>query len=110
MAGGDVTRVVKALIAAHSANIDLSVAQAKAIDLAGRDVYQAVRTSVVPQIIETPMVSAVAKDGIELKAIKLARAAIINDFFLMCLLLIKKSVYIILSIFWAIRKSKFIFS
>jgi len=67
MANGDVERVVKALISAHSANMDLSVQTAKAIDLAGRDVYQAVRNSVVPKIIETPVVSAMAKDGIELK-------------------------------------------
>lgn len=67
MANGDIERVVKALVSAHSANMDLSVQTAKAIDLAGRDVYQAVRTSVVPKIIETPMVSAMAKDGIELK-------------------------------------------
>lgn len=67
MANGDVERVVKALISAHSANMDLSVQTAKAIDLAGRDVYQAVRNSVVPKIIETPTVSAMAKDGIELK-------------------------------------------
>ena len=67
MANGDIERVVKALVSAHSANMDLSVQTAKAIDLAGRDVYQAVRTSVVPKIIETPAVSAMAKDGIELK-------------------------------------------
>ncbi len=67
MANGDIERVVKALISAHSANMDLSVQTAKAIDLAGRDVYQAVRNSVVPKIIETPVVSAMAKDGIELK-------------------------------------------
>lgn len=67
MANGDVERVVKALISAHSANMDLSVQTAKAIDLAGRDVYQAVRNSVVPKIIETPEISAMAKDGIELK-------------------------------------------
>jgi uncharacterized protein YqfA (UPF0365 family) len=67
MAGGNVEHVVKALVAAHSANMDLSSNQAKAIDLAGRDVYQAVRTSVMPRIIETPVISAVAKDGIELK-------------------------------------------
>ncbi len=67
MANGDIERVVKALISAHSANMDLSVQTAKAIDLAGRDVYQAVRNSVVPKIIETPFVSAMAKDGIELK-------------------------------------------
>ena len=66
MAGGNVETVVKALVAAYSANIDLTVSKAKAIDLAGRDVYQAVRNTVVPKIIETPEISAVAKDGIEL--------------------------------------------
>ena len=67
MAGGNVDRVVKALISAHSANIDISLQTAKAIDLAGRDVYEAIRTSVVPKVIETPLISAVAKDGVELK-------------------------------------------
>ena len=66
MAGGNVENVVKALAAAFSANIDLTVQKAKAIDLAGRDVYEAVRNTVVPKIIETPEISAVAKDGIEL--------------------------------------------
>ena len=66
MAGGNVENVVKALVAAYSANIDLTVSKAKAIDLAGRDVYHAVRNTVVPKIIETPEISAVAKDGIEL--------------------------------------------
>ena len=66
MAGGSVENVVKALVAAFSANIDLTVQKAKAIDLAGRDVYEAVRNTVVPKIIETPEISAVAKDGIEL--------------------------------------------
>ncbi len=66
MAGGNVEIVVKALIAAHNANIDLTVQKAKAIDLAGRDVYEAVKNTVVPKIIETPEISAVAKDGIEL--------------------------------------------
>lgn len=67
MAGGNVDRVVKALISAHSANIDINIQTAKAIDLAGRDVYEAIRTSVVPKVIETPLISAVAKDGVELK-------------------------------------------
>ena len=67
LAGGNVDRVVKALISAHSANIDISLETAKAIDLAGRDVYEAIRTSVVPKVIETPTISAVAKDGVELK-------------------------------------------
>ncbi len=66
MAGGNVENVVKALVAAFSASIDLTVQKAKAIDLAGRDVYEAVRNTVVPKIIETPEISAVAKDGIEL--------------------------------------------
>ena len=66
MAGGNVENVVKALVAAYSASIDLTVQKAKAIDLAGRDVYEAVRNTVVPKIIETPEISAVAKDGIEL--------------------------------------------
>jgi len=67
MAGGNVDRVVKAMISAHSANIDINFQTAKAIDLAGRDVYEAIRTSVVPKVIETPLISAVAKDGVELK-------------------------------------------
>lgn len=67
LAGGNVDLVVKALISAHSANIDISLETAKAIDLAGRDVYEAIRTSVVPKVIETPTISAVAKDGVELK-------------------------------------------
>ena len=66
MAGGNVENVVKALVAAYSANIDLTVQKAKAIDLAGRDVYEAVKNTVVPKIIETPEIAAVAKDGIEL--------------------------------------------
>ena len=66
MAGGNVENVVKALVAAYSANIDLTAQKAKAIDLAGRDVYEAVKNTVVPKIIETPEISAVAKDGIEL--------------------------------------------
>ncbi len=67
MAGGDVLKVVNALISAHSAKINLSIDTAKAIDLAGRDVLNAVKVSVNPKVIETPMVSAIAKDGVELK-------------------------------------------
>ena len=66
MAGGNVENVVKALVAAYSASIDLTTQKAMAIDLAGRDVYEAVKNTVVPKIIETPEISAVAKDGIEL--------------------------------------------
>lgn len=69
LAGGNVDRVVDALIAAHRADIDLIFERAAAIDLAGRDVLQAVQMSVNPRVIETPVVSAVAKDGIELKVI-----------------------------------------
>ena len=67
MAGGDVLKVVNALISAHSANIDLSLRTAKAIDLAGRDVLNAVKVSVNPKVIETPAISAIAKNGIELR-------------------------------------------
>ncbi len=66
MAGGDVVKVVNALISAHSAKINLSIDTAKAIDLAGRDVLNAVKVSVNPKVIETPLVSAIAKDGVEL--------------------------------------------
>lgn len=68
LAGGNVDRVVDALIAAHRAQISLSFERAQAIDLAGRNVLEAVQMSVNPKVIETPIVSAVAKDGIELKA------------------------------------------
>jgi uncharacterized protein YqfA (UPF0365 family) len=71
MAGGNVTNVVFALIAASKANIPLTFETATAIDLAGRDVKTAVETSVYPKVIDAPrdgFLSAVAKDGIELKA------------------------------------------
>jgi uncharacterized protein YqfA (UPF0365 family) len=67
LAGGNVDRVIDALIAAHRAEIPLPFARSAAIDLAGRDVLQAVQMSVNPQVIETPVVSAVAHNGIELK-------------------------------------------
>ncbi|NLL55972.1 MAG: flotillin-like protein FloA [Clostridiales bacterium] len=67
MAKGDVIKVVNALISAHSANIELSTRTAMAIDLAGRDVLNAVKVSVNPKVIETPIVAAIAKDGIELR-------------------------------------------
>lgn len=67
LAGGNVDRVVNALIAAQRANIPLGFERAAAIDLAGRDVLQAVQMSVNPRVIETPTVAAVAKDGIEVK-------------------------------------------
>lgn len=69
LSSGDVEKVVNALISADKANIDLSFEQAAAIDLAGRDVYEAVQVSVNPKVIETPPVSAVAKDGIQLRAV-----------------------------------------
>jgi uncharacterized protein YqfA (UPF0365 family) len=69
LAGGNVDRVVNALIAAHRANIHLEFERAAAIDLAGRDVLLAVQMSVNPRVIETPTVSAVAKNGIEVKVI-----------------------------------------
>ncbi len=75
LAGGDVPGVVRAIIAAHRADIDLDYFRAAAIDLAGRDVVDAVRTSVQPKVIECPdpkrsqktTLSAIAKNGVELK-------------------------------------------
>ena len=69
LAGGHVQQVVNALISADKANIDLTFERATAIDLAGRDVFEAVQVSVNPKVIETPPVSAVAKDGIQVRAI-----------------------------------------
>lgn len=66
LAGGNVNGVVNALIAAERAQMSLTFEQASAIDLAGRDVFEAVKMSVTPKVIETPLISAVAKDGIEL--------------------------------------------
>lgn len=68
LAGGHVQRVVNALISADKANISLDFRSATAIDLAGRDVFEAVQMSVNPKVINTPPVSAVAKDGIQLIA------------------------------------------
>lgn len=65
MSGGHVTDVVKALVSATKANIPMTYKQAAAIDLAGRDVLDAVKTSVNPKVINTPAVEAVAKDGIQ---------------------------------------------
>ena len=75
LAGGDVMRVTNAIIAAHRASIDLDFDRAAAIDLAGRDVLDAVKTSVYPKVIDCPdpqrsgknLLSAIAKDGVELK-------------------------------------------
>ncbi len=69
LAGGRVDRVVTALISADKANIELSFNQAAAIDLAGRDVFEAVQVSVNPKVITTPRVAAMARDGIQLIAV-----------------------------------------
>ena len=69
LAGGNLSRVVQALIAADKANIDLEFNRACAIDLAGRNVLEAVQMSVNPKVIETPLIAAMAKDGIQLKAL-----------------------------------------
>lgn len=78
LAGGHVANVVHALVSAQKANIDLDFKMATAIDLAGRDVFQAVQMSVNPKVINTPPVTAVAKDGIQLvcKARVTVRASI----------------------------------
>ena len=68
LAGGNVEKVVHALVSAAKANIELTFKMATAIDLAGRDVFQAVQMSVNPKVIDTPPVTAVAKDGIQLIA------------------------------------------
>ena len=68
LAGGKINDVVDALIAAQRANIDLEFKQAAAIDLAGRNVFEAVQVSVNPKVIETPEITAVAKNGIEVRA------------------------------------------
>ncbi|MBM7597925.1 uncharacterized protein YqfA (UPF0365 family) [Virgibacillus halotolerans] len=69
LAGGNVDRVVNALIAAHRANITLPFERGAAIDLAGRDVLEAVQMSVNPKVIETPFIAGIAMDGIEVKAL-----------------------------------------
>jgi len=68
LAGGNVNAVILALISADKANIPLTFARATAIDLAGRDVLEAVQMSVNPKVINTPLIAAVAKDGIQVKA------------------------------------------
>jgi uncharacterized protein YqfA (UPF0365 family) len=69
LAGGNVKRVVNAMISADKANIPLPFQRAAAIDLAGRNVLEAVQMSVLPKVIETPRIAAVAKDGIQLIAV-----------------------------------------
>jgi len=68
LAGGNVDRVIDALIAAQKAEIPLTYKRTTAIDLAGRNVLEAVRMSVNPKVIETPLIAAIAKNGIEVKA------------------------------------------
>ena len=68
LAGGHVVRAVHALVSAAKANIDLSFKTATGIDLSGRDVFEAVQMSVNPKVIDTPVVSSVARDGIQLLA------------------------------------------
>lgn len=68
LAGGNVNRVVQALISAHRAQIPLNFEKAAAIDLAGRDVLEAIKMSVNPKVIETPVVSGIARNGVEMKA------------------------------------------
>jgi len=69
LAGGNVHKVVMALISADKANLGLVFERAAAIDLAGRDVFEAVQISVNPKVIETPPITALAKDGIQVRAI-----------------------------------------
>lgn len=69
LSGGDVNQVVDALIAAERANIDLTFQQAAAMNLAGRNVFEAVQVSVNPKVIKTPTIAAVARNGIEVKVI-----------------------------------------
>jgi uncharacterized protein YqfA (UPF0365 family) len=69
LAGGNVVNVVNAMISADKANIVMPFKRAAAIDLAGRDVLAAVKMSVIPKVIETPRIAAVAKDGIQLHAV-----------------------------------------
>ncbi|MDZ7589638.1 MAG: flotillin-like protein FloA [Rubrivivax sp.] len=69
LAGGNVVRIVNAMISADKANIPLPFKRAAAIDLAGRNVLEAVQMSVLPKVIETPRIAAVAKDGIQLMAV-----------------------------------------
>lgn len=68
LAGGNIDKVVRSMISAKSANIKLPLQVARAIDLSGKDVVSVVQSCIVPKIIETPQVTAVSKDGIELKA------------------------------------------
>lgn len=68
LAGGDIDKVIKAMISAKSAGINLPLQVAKAIDLAGKDVHEIVQSCIVPKVVETPTITSITKDGIELKA------------------------------------------
>lgn len=68
LAGGDIDNVIKAMISAKNAVVMLSVQTAMAIDLAGKNVYSIVQSCIVPKIVETPVVTAVSKDGVEIKS------------------------------------------
>jgi uncharacterized protein YqfA (UPF0365 family) len=68
LAGGNVHKVIRALISADKANLGLTFEKAAAIDLAGRDVFEAVQISVNPKVIITPLITAMAKDGIQVRA------------------------------------------
>ena len=67
LSNGNIGNVIQALISANNSNLDLSFEQAAAIDLAGRDVYQAVNMCVQPKVLKAPEIQAVAKDGVELR-------------------------------------------
>ena len=82
LAGGQVERVVRALISADKASIELTFQQAAAIDLAGRDVFEAVQVSVIPKVINTPKVAAMAKDGINAVSIRVDGGMTKNDWLL----------------------------
>ena len=79
MSGGHVSNVIQSLVSATKANIPMTFEQAAAIDLAGRDVLDAVKTSVNPKVIDTPAVEAVAKDGIQV-IVKARISSVANAF------------------------------
>ncbi len=76
LAGGNVDKVIDALIAAERAGIELNFSRAAAIDLAGRDVKEAVMVSVTPKVIETPVIAAMAKNGIQVQVKAIARVTV----------------------------------
>ena len=97
LAGGNVDRVVDANIAAQRADIDLPFERAAAIDLAGRDVLEAVQMSVNPKVIETPFIAGVAMNGIEVKAkARITVRAILLD--LLVVLVKKQSSHVLVKV------------